>query len=104
LCDVIVVFANEVEAQYRADDEQETATNHLQALVSNLARAVTSGASRPARDIAEALALETITRLEAHHRRDEAHDVAVMWRFVDLYNQERYDEVKRLGWELVLKQ
>jgi hypothetical protein len=27
-----------------------------------------------------------------------------MWRFVDLYNQERYDEVKRLGWELVLKQ
>jgi hypothetical protein len=103
LCDILVVFADDVESRYKADDEQATATDHLQVLVSNLSRAVMAPASRPAHDIAEAFVMESITRLESDREHREANSLDLMWRFIELYGQGRDKEAWELGknWKLV---
>jgi hypothetical protein len=68
----------------------------LQELVANLNRAVMASSPRSAHDVAEALVLETVTRQLRLGRDGEASKLQTMWRFVELYSQDRYDEAEEL--------
>lgn len=102
MCDCLSEIARACHSVLSDLGELEDGRRPLQQLVANLARAVGNQSPRSPRDVAEALVLETVTRLLAGRREEAAWDLERMWRFIDLYSQERYKEAEDLGkmWQL----
>ena len=72
--------------------ELQDARRPLQELVANLSRAVAAESPRPDRDIAEALVLETITKLNIQGRGEEASTLESMWALFKLYNNGDFEK------------
>jgi hypothetical protein len=96
LCDCLSAVAGWVHSLLTDLGALEDAGRPMQELVANLNRAVTATSPRPAHDVAEGLVLETVTRLLARRREAEASKLETMWRFLELYSQDRFDEAAEL--------
>lgn len=102
LCDCLAALADEINSLGEDIDDLKAARGPMHTLVANLSRAIMSSSPRSAHDVAEAFVLETVTRQLADSREKRARQLQMMWRFIELWSDNRYAEADRVPWRMVL--